>query len=172
MDQLTGSSGVCGDVSLIQQSARVAGRFSPRMRGCFASYKLNPYFAAVLPAYAGMFPAMTPGVKTALGSPRVCGDVSLASDSVHCFHWFSLRMRGCFPACEARERRRQVFPAYAGLFLFLKAWRQNYSGYSRAKEITRHHAVYSACSLVILTIGTVMLQFRYTIQMVVYENKI
>ena len=81
-------------------------------------------------------------------------------------------MRGCFSEINVFCVEAAVLPAYAGLFLFLKAWRQNYSGYSRAKEIIRHHAVYSACSLAILTIGTAISQFIYTIQMVVYEKKI
>ena len=66
------------------------------MRGCFGWLSDRYDFEVVFPAYAGMFLGSTCFAVTRSSSPRVCGDVSLASDSVHCFHWFSLRMRGCF----------------------------------------------------------------------------
>ena len=142
------------------------------MRGCFQSRSRQQWCPHILPAYARMFPDLSGKLVAHGRSPRVCGDVSGVQLRLLLVKLFSPRMRGCFRNDFASKGTRYVLPAYAGLFLFLKAWRQNYSGYSRAKEIIRHHAVYSACSLVILTIGTVMPQFRYTIQMVVYENKI
>ena len=142
------------------------------MRGCFYVLVDGFHRYTVLPAYAGMFLSIFAVFGSSAGSPRVCGDASLFVDFFVLVSGFSPRMRGCFLRLISHSNHTLVLPAYAGLFLFLKAWRQNYSGYSRAKEIIRHHAVYSACSLAILTIGTAISQFIYTIQMVVYEKKI
>ena len=163
---------VCGDVSKSTTNRASKVGFSPRMRGCFFGNKRPNGLIYVLPAYAGMFHSAGKDAQGTYSSPRVCGDVSPQGFCQGAVPLFSPRMRGCFWDAEAPVPMGLVLPAYAGLFLFLKAWRQNYSGYSRAKKIIRHHAVYSACSLVILTICTVISQFIYTIQMVVYENKI
>ena len=50
--------------------------FSPRMRGCFCSLDVRRDILPVLPAYAGMFPRVGFNINCAVGSPRVCGDVS------------------------------------------------------------------------------------------------
>ena len=87
---------VCGDVSLIFPLIFLNPSFSPRMRGCFwyeTSESLTPM---VLPAYAGMFPAILRGIRTLPGSPRVCGDVSLTGAHEDTAAVFSPRMRGCF----------------------------------------------------------------------------
>ena len=87
---------VCGDVSLIFPLIFLNPSFSPRMRGCFwyeTSESLTPM---VLPAYAGMFPAILRGIRTLPGSPRVCGDVSRVELFFQLWHLFSPRMRGCF----------------------------------------------------------------------------
>ena len=49
---------VCGDVSKIQEENLKQAKFSPRMRGCFRRIKNLKFRIEVLPAYAGMFPAL------------------------------------------------------------------------------------------------------------------
>ena len=73
---LFGSPRVCGDVSLAMFAPLLSHRFSPRMRGCFSRVRLDRHRHGVLPAYAGMFLAVSTAAMSSAGSPRVCGDVS------------------------------------------------------------------------------------------------
>ena len=92
------------------------------MRGCFLSGPLTILLCLVLPAYAGMFPASIVGSKRQIGSPRVCGDVSLFVDFFVLVSGFSPRMRGCFLRLISHSNHTLVLPAYAGMFLrFLSA---------------------------------------------------
>ena len=113
---LLSSPRVCGDVSKRTQQRAGSSAFSPRMRGCFwyeTSESLTPM---VLPAYAGMFPAILRGIRTLPGSPRVCGDVSGAIVQDSLGNQFSPRMRGCFHVHPPLGSSRRVLPAYAGMF--------------------------------------------------------
>ena len=111
-----GSPRVCGDVSGSAVTTAKQLRFSPRMRGCFELQQYPAQPAAVLPAYAGMFPQALRSRLSLRSSPRVCGDVS-NTYAARCVEFeFSPRMRGCFPSAFRRYRIAVVLPAYAGMF--------------------------------------------------------
>ena len=74
-------------------------------------------YVAVLPAYAGMFPAITRSTGGSSCSPRVCGDVSQTLWDYFGLPTFSPRMRGCFQANKNQSGLGAVLPAYAGMFL-------------------------------------------------------
>ena len=107
---------VCGDVSGSAVTTAKQLRFSPRMRGCFELQQYPAQPAAVLPAYAGMFPGDGVGLDMCIGSPRVCGDVSAASTLYVSPTAFSPRMRGCFHRRFDHASPFVVLPAYAGMF--------------------------------------------------------
>ncbi len=111
-----GSPRVCGDVSGSAVTTAKQLRFSPRMRGCFELQQYPAQPAAVLPAYAGMFPGDGVGLDMCIGSPRVCGDVSAASTLYVSPTAFSPRMRGCFHRRFDHASPFVVLPAYAGMF--------------------------------------------------------
>ena len=117
----TGSPRVCGDVSRAVRLRCAAAAFSPRMRGCFRMISDLQPGEVVLPAYAGMFLSIKIYVLTIDGSPRVCGDVSRTIQNRNCRRWFSPRMRGCFQKKPPPSEVSMVLPAYAGMFLSLKA---------------------------------------------------
>ena len=77
-------------------------------------------YVAVLPAYAGMFPACSTSRSAGACSPRVCGDVSLPTVTTAVSIGFSPRMRGCFWGADYAVAEMTVLPAYAGMFLSLE----------------------------------------------------
>ena len=107
---------VCGDVSQIITHLHRPPQFSPRMRGCFHDDRWRHSSFRVLPAYAGMFPCGRLRKPRGAGSPRVCGDVSVSDDYSQARAQFSPRMRGCFRSRLPAIDRRDVLPAYAGMF--------------------------------------------------------
>ena len=113
---MKGSPRVCGDVSSFTSSRPSTSWFSPRMRGCFLKEALSAVTKCVLPAYAGMFPCGRLRKPRGAGSPRVCGDVSVSDDYSQARAQFSPRMRGCFRSRLPAIDRRDVLPAYAGMF--------------------------------------------------------
>ena len=114
---------VCGDVSKARRRMDSRSSFSPRMRGCFPGLTVLDDDSKVFPAYAGMFLGRSPLDIPFSGFPRVCGDVSTDIVNRPLSFRFSPRMRGCFSIRRAPATRTDVFPAYAGMFLPLKAWR-------------------------------------------------
>ena len=71
----------------------------------------------VFPAYAGMFLHQGLLPWGWFSFPRVCGDVSTSEKQQASIPGFSPRMRGCFSVTKKREAPKDVFPAYAGMFL-------------------------------------------------------
>ena len=114
---------VCGDVSEYQTKYGIRIELSPRMRGCFPHMGLTTWNAAAFPAYAGMFLASLGLESLPLSFPRVCGDVSTFAKCALRVTLFSPRMRGCFWGLLFERHAAEVLPAYAGIFLPLKAWR-------------------------------------------------
>ena len=96
------------------------------MRGCFHPHRRHEPRCGVLPAYAGMFLAVTQQPILDFSSPRVCGDVSTSSVPLLVDIRFSPRMRGCFCQVAAKERPGQVLPAYAGMFLSERSERTDF----------------------------------------------
>ena len=93
------------------------------MRGCFLLEIARMELPEAFPAYAGMFLYLTPLHKPNLSFPRVCGDASVAALNAILPDRFSPRMRGCFWGLLFERHAAEVLPAYAGIFLPLKAWR-------------------------------------------------
>ena len=56
-----------------------------------------------------------------MGSPRVRGDVSRTKSDKFSFRQFSPRTRGCVWVLLFERHAAEVLPAYAGMFLSLKA---------------------------------------------------
>ena len=109
---------VCGDVPLCEVPHAPLSPFSPRMRGCSYRCKTGAICWSVFPAYAGMFLADWGAAGTPLRFPRVCGDVPADTDLVRAVRGFSPRMRGCSADNVFSYRILEVFPAYAGMFLY------------------------------------------------------
>ena len=114
---------VCGDVSSQPRIGITSVKLSPRMRGCFYIREMRIARDAVFPAYAGMFLASLGLESLPLSFPRVCGDVSTFAKCALRVTLFSPRMRGCFWGLLFERHAAEVLPAYAGIFLPLKAWR-------------------------------------------------
>ena len=114
---------VCGDVSVCGAFRADVVRLSPRMRGCFLKHCLPSLKQWAFPAYAGMFLASLGLESLPLSFPRVCGDVSTFAKCALRVTLFSPRMRGCFWGLLFERHAAEVLPAYAGIFLPLKAWR-------------------------------------------------
>ena len=85
-----------GDVPGVPRVWRVSAWFSPRTRGCSASYATKLYLEGVFPAHAGMFLYFAAWGKAPACFPRARGDVPAT-------HVYSLGLRA-------------VFPAHAGMF--------------------------------------------------------
>ena len=64
-----------------------------------------------------MFPGYLDSMANSISFPRVCGDVSRSFSDLCRDGRFSPRMRGCFSVTKKREAPKDVFPAYAGMFL-------------------------------------------------------
>ena len=114
---------VCGDVSRLFSIKRSTLKLSPRMRGCFFNLVRRGKRHDAFPAYAGMFLASLGLESLPLSFPRVCGDVSTFAKCALRVTLFSPRMRGCFWGLLFERHAAEVLPAYAGIFLPLKAWR-------------------------------------------------
>ena len=89
------------------------------MRGCSLVLLTQLAFSQVFPAYAGVFPsgAGDSGGKHRL--PRVCGGVPAVIPALRRQTKSSPRMRGCSYVELFGRPLLLVFPAYAGVFLFM-----------------------------------------------------
>ena len=110
---------VRGDVPSTRFLTLVIVKFSPRARGCSALARLIDEQTRVFPACAGMFPLPPPSGGAAECFPRVRGDVPIAHAALRVALKFSPRARGCSRCTVLKEQRWMVFPACAGMFLFL-----------------------------------------------------
>ena len=120
----TGFPRVCGDVPGCGITLLIPPGFSPRMRGCSYWGCDQRRRRCVFPAYAGMFRG---GRRSGRGSgcfPRVCGDVPLDPKKLRETYPFSPRMRGCSVSPYKSPTPWFVFPAYAGMFLLVRAGRR------------------------------------------------
>ena len=77
----------------------------------------------VFPAYAGMFPGSQLEISTLTSFPRIRGDVPDIKTSGLIPRLFSPHTRGCSAAEIADSERKAVFPAYAGMFPWVRAVR-------------------------------------------------
>ena len=105
-----------GGVSRYLRQLPVRKPSSPHTRGCFFEDTDVFSYAAVFPAYAGVFPSMKSDQASFLGLPRIRGGVSRPGMLVSGKHMSSPHTRGCFLTYGLNEKKRLVFPAYAGVF--------------------------------------------------------
>ena len=73
--------------------------------------------SGVFPAYAGMFPAIGGFRCGPMSFPRIRGDVPHGGEFGLRSGEFSPHTRGCSSSGPHQAGERQVFPAYAGMFL-------------------------------------------------------
>ena len=90
---------------------------SPHTRGCFQGLPCRQYLHEVFPAYAGVFPPLRLCYRVMGGLPRIRGGVSMIGDYVNSFLKSSPHTRGCFLSRQSAPLVKEVFPAYAGVFL-------------------------------------------------------
>ena len=105
-----------GDVPLIAATAPSVRLFSPHTRGCsyIIGVDVSPHL--VFPAYAGMFLIRCLAAATAVGFPRIRGDVPYLGKTPGPRTRFSPHTRGCSGCCTDSGGLIIVFPAYAGMF--------------------------------------------------------
>ena len=90
--------------------------FSPHTRGC-SGLKFSPrQDPQVFPAYAGMFRGHRRPRPRALRFPRIRGDVPPSGSAVERRKPFSPHTRGCSRSMALLGAKKNVFPAYAGMF--------------------------------------------------------
>ena len=111
---------VRGDVPLLKPSLIDCPRFSPRARGCSLPVVASAYTFYVFPACAGMFRSSAAAQSTLRRFPRVRGDVPRGSLGGVLIGQFSPRARGCSSDDIELSNKILVFPACAGMFLFLR----------------------------------------------------
>ena len=95
--------------------------FSPRTRGCSWPQYRNYFSSQVFPAHAGMFLGRFRLRRRHQCFPRARGDVPLIHENANLIYRFSPRTRGCSVLLDSRIHAPQVFPAHAGMFLWLRA---------------------------------------------------
>ena len=94
----------------------------PRIRGDVPGGASSPqYHQPVFPAYAGMFLITGAHTWPKRGFPRIRGDVPPEGEPVERIKIFSPHTRGCSDRSYRVLRGRDVFPAYAGMFLVVQS---------------------------------------------------
>ena len=106
----------CGDVPVLDSARREIGMWSPRMRGCSLNRCGIHERETVVPAHAGMFPALALLIRKSNRGPRACGDVPVLTVTGTTAYMWSPRMRGCSRSNQTRSPRVFVVPAHAGMF--------------------------------------------------------
>ena len=90
--------------------------FSPHTRGCSGLWCRRLLAEWVFPAYAGMFRCPWLGRHSAPCFPRIRGDVPIVRLRALTYLEFSPHTRGCSCLKKFVGQKRNVFPAYAGMF--------------------------------------------------------
>ena len=132
-----------GDVPVLLYGRPGVGKFSPHTRGCSALVSAAIKADLVFPAYAGMFRRSSTMPRPDPSFPRIRGDVPGQLGGMAGANLFSPHTRGCSRATLRPARRRQVFPAYAGMFRFGFGGYQGGFGFPRIRgdvPEVKHHA--------------------------------
>ena len=124
---------VRGDVPQSNSPSSWASTFSPRARGCSSRLRTHRKIRSVFPACAGMFLAINGSISIASRFPRVRGDVPIFVRTAVEIRVFSPRARGCSTRRGLRLWVQRVFPACAGMFLFLSGWAWAYPRFPRVR---------------------------------------
>jgi hypothetical protein len=106
---------------------------SPRTRGCFSSRVNVPSSSGVFPAHAGVFLAVCPFKEWKNSLPRARGGVSIQWVQGKLQVKSSPRTRGCFQITMYTGIDSKVFPAHAGVFLYLHYQENGGDGLPRAR---------------------------------------
>ena len=108
-----------GGVSTVQPASVRLLPSSPRKRGCF--FKDGNFYAVekVFPAQAGVFLKMVNAPSFSICLPRASGGVSLHRRFAEYTTTSSPRKRGCFWQSTITVHGTTVFPAQAGVFLWV-----------------------------------------------------
>ena len=109
-----------GGVSYQEEKVSAEEKSSPRTRGCFSCLSSLLGLNGVFPAHAGVFLEHGHLEFDAESLPRARGGVSFTHFIDSVFFWSSPRTRGCFSGRLRGCWDYEVFPAHAGVFLFLK----------------------------------------------------
>ena len=119
----------------------------PRIRGDVPKIDGAKFEGTVVfPAYAGMFLCGSQASYAPRCFPRIRGDVPKPMYVLVSSKEFSPHTRGCSPSATCRELRKPVFPAYAGMFLFVRLRGRGCSGFPRIRgdvpqRRQRHHKI-------------------------------
>ena len=111
-----------GDVPGVAETCTALFEFSPHTRGCSARVKHMGDVDKVFPAYAGMFRCTAGAGFAPICFPRIRGDVPDPTILVSFERLFSPHTRGCSCLKQFVGQKRNVFPAYAGMFLSSSPW--------------------------------------------------
>ncbi len=106
----------CGGVPRSGPLAVGTFSWSPRVRGCSRRRSSSHHSTGVVPARAGVFPALRPRRPRPGRGPRACGGVpDCGSVTIGTTTW-SPRVRGCSRCRRRHPVRGVVVPARAGVF--------------------------------------------------------
>ena len=86
-----------------------------------------------------MFRDRSPGLHIAVGFPRIRGDVPAHAGEGRFELLFSPHTRGCSDLFDAGFNTTKVFPAYAGMFLWLSRWCCFVAGFPRIRGDVPNH---------------------------------
>ena len=110
-----------GGVSGRQSFIHASPLSSPHTRGCFRRRAPRAPVLGVFPAYAGVFLRKMLYQAEILRLPRIRGGVSSAEVWLYLYMQSSPHTRGCFSFRLCALSSDNVFPAYAGVFLFSRS---------------------------------------------------
>ena len=122
-----------GGVSSVRSAPGITVLSSPHTRGCFHRPRRMRSVSTVFPAYAGVFLSPFSGRMLTSGLPRIRGGVSQYRSWLWRALLSSPHTRGCFPGMSDARQISDVFPAYAGVFLFPHAHNPGEQGLPRIR---------------------------------------
>ena len=117
---LKGFPRIRGDVPAAGYGGAVRYMFSPHTRGCSWLMESPKAAQLVFPAYAGMFHRAHARRGKTRRFPRIRGDVPGGEIKPNGGTKFSPHTRGCSVISTIGVSSVSVFPAYAGMFLWVK----------------------------------------------------
>ena len=122
-----------GDVPPLSKKVSGSMTFSPHARGCSGRVKHMGDVDKVFPACAGMFRSNSFSVNWLSSFPRMRGDVPLLRIPRRRAGRFSPHARGCSAENALQQHTAMVFPACAGMFLFLAAPGSRWGSFPRMR---------------------------------------
>ena len=105
---------VCGEHYASRSNHLQPMGSSPRMRGTLCVIVATPYFAGIIPAYAGNTSCTMMIIPLPWDHPRVCGEHNMFSQPIPYEKGSSPRMRGTPVPPAISNSSAGIIPAYAG----------------------------------------------------------